>query len=1118
MEHFAHAVRRRALDYVGEFFNVCVYGGWATAMVVGTRAYEVEADWETEDAPGSCTCPYFEKHGPCKHMWALLVTLDPAEAHELVVRDTGLERVPSKAGAPRETQEPRQPREPWRRRLESLRKLAQGRERSFNNPWDVGGAQRYLRYQLGGGVVADEGEVGVWPLLRTRLKSGAWGKPRGVAIENIRPADIGGPQAQRMHRLLCSQSSAPIFDYGYSARRREYESQFVAPLTLEAETAFELLPRLAALGLLEVGRRDGEFRVLEWDDGPPWRIERVLEETEEGEAILSARLVRDSAPPGSPTETAEMGEPPEAIELADLCFVLEQGLFATFGRLARLESARAFAWISQIVQEGGPLSVPQDQVGELRRLTDEIAPVGEGQTPSSGALVEMGSPVPHLHVDPPAVAGLATRVECRIVFHYGTSSAETPDASDAPGVSPSSTEPVVRGTNGRTIGRNLEAEQECIRQYIAVGGSRDQREHQAGSDGTLAHRKLVQSLGTLLSQGWEITAEGRRLRQPGEFSVSVSSGIDWFDLEGAMAFGDQQASLPELLRAHRSKTNLVKLGDGTFGVLPEDWLAKWGVVTLADGHAQDADGDALRFRSNQGWLLDMLLAGREQVTFDAGFERYRKNLAGFDGVRPKREPKGFTGELRDYQREALGWFAFLRVMGLGGCLADDMGLGKTVQVLALLESRRRPKTCGPSLVVVPRSLVYNWIDEAARFTPKLRVLDYSGPDRKALRTAAGTVDLLVTTYGALRRDAPALVEETFDYLILDEATAIKNAASQASKAARLLSAEHRLSLTGTPIENHIGELWSQLEFLNPGMLGRSSVFKSFVAASGSAGGTDGGKGDTEGASAPERHAELAKALRPFILRRTKDEVLKELPPKSEQIVLCELSKKEERRYAELRQHYQASLLGGGANGEGKVEGSKIHILEALLRLRQAACHPGLLDAALTAESSAKLEVLLPRLAELAEEGHKVLVFSQFTTFLGIVRQRLDDAGIAYEYLDGRTRNRKEKVERFESDPKVPVFLISLKAGGHGLNLTAADYVFLLDPWWNPAVESQAVDRAHRMGQTRPVSAYRLIAKGTVEQRVLELQDDKRALAASLLGDGQGVIRNLTREDLRVLLS
>jgi hypothetical protein len=483
-----------------------------------------------------------------------------------------------------------------------------------------------------------------------------------------------------------------------------------------------------------------------------------------------------------------------------------------------------------------------------------------------------------------------------------------------------------------------------------------------------------------------------------------------------------------------------------------------------------------------------------------------------------------------------GWVYDFEVAEHHNFIANNILCHNTVQVLALLEDRRqmREETEGqrdgakgrqrggeaerqrdnglapsprrpvaPSLAVVPKSLVFNWKQEAARFAPRLRVLEHTGQTReKESLEHFDDYDLILTTYGTLRRDAVLFKDMRFDYVILDEAQAIKNADTASAKATRLLKGDHRLALSGTPVENHLGELWSLFEFLNPGMLGAASVFK---LTGGVARNPD-----------EETRKLLSQALRPFILRRTKGQVAKDLPAKQEQTIFCELEPEQRKLYNELRDHYRKKLLDRIAL-EG-IAKSKIQVLEALLRLRQAALHPGLIDKKRDKEDSAKLDLLLPQLIELFEEDHKVLVFSQFTSFLSILRGRLDKEKIEYEYLDGQTRDRQARVERFQNDSDCKLFLISLKAGGLGLNLTAAEYVYLLDPWWNPAVESQAIDRAHRIGQTRQVFAYRIIARDTVEEKVLSLQNTKRDLADAIINADNSLIRDLAKEDLELLLS
>ena len=634
----------------------------------------------------------------------------------------------------------------------------------------------------------------------------------------------------------------------------------------------------------------------------------------------------------------------------------------------------------------------------------------------------------------------------------------------------------------RIIDRDLPSEQAALGHLLQLGFRRDPN---VGGPPrlTLAARMLAQTVTTLASEGWEVEAEGKRYRAADSKEAHVSSGVDWFELSAAVHFGDQTARLPRLLDALRRKQNTVVLDDGSIGIIPEEWLRRFTGVAAA-ARLED-DESVLRFTRAQTGLLDALLAALPEATFDETFEQIREQLKSFDRIEPVDPPATFKGKLRGYQREGLGWMLFLQRFKLGGCLADDMGLGKTVQVLALLE-RRRAEGSGPSLVVVPRSLVFNWHEEATRFAPELRVTE---------SLDATDYDLLITTYGKLRRDAPRLRKVEFDYIVLDESQAIKNATTASAKAARLLRGRHRLALSGTPIENRIEELWSLMEFLNPGMLGSSTTFKQFKSG--------------------ENRELLTKAIKPLILRRTKEMVAPELPPRIEQTLFVELDTEQRELYNELRNHYRNTLL--ARIEEVGIDNARFEVLEALLRLRQAALHPALIDPKHAKHDSAKLDVLDSQLEDVVSEGHKALVFSQFTSFLDLVRQRLDKGGVTYEYLDGRTTDRQARVQRFQTDPECPVFLISLRAGGYGLNLTAADYVFVLDPWWNPAVEAQAIDRAHRIGQEKTVFAVRLIAKDTVEEKVLELQEQKRSLVEAILGEDSGGIGAIGREELALLL-
>ena len=699
-----------------------------------------------------------------------------------------------------------------------------------------------------------------------------------------------------------------------------------------------------------------------------------------------------------------------------------------------------------------------------------------------------GTPRPHARIGKDTVGySSVDRLFLTLSFDYG--------GHEVPFGDPTVT--IVERTSKRIVMRDRASEDQAIAQLAAAGLKPQRSDYWHEVDGwTLTPARLPKLVRELSSDGWLVEAEGKLVRSGGKFEVQIVSGIDWFDLCGGMDFGDgATATLPDLLRAARRGESMVRLDDGSYGILPEDWLRRFGSVL----HMGEQQGEEMRFKRSQAGLLDALLAAQPEISFDEQFGRMREQLQRFSGIAPAPQPEGFVGKLRGYQLEGLGWLQFLQEYSIGGCLADDMGVGKTAQVLALLENRRVAGT-GMSLVVVPKSLVFNWQQEAARFTPNLRVLEHGGLGRN--RASFHGHDVILTTYGTLRRDVIDFQDIEWDYVVLDEATAIKNPGSESAKAVRLLKAHHRLAMSGTPVENHLGELWSLFEFLNPGMLGSASVLQL--------------TGGSLRNPSEETRRILAQALRPYILRRTKEQVVQELPAKLEQTLYCELEPEQRKLYQELLDHYRRQLLGKiDKVGLGK---SKMQVLEALLRLRQAACHPGLIDKKRSGEPSAKLEVLRLHLEEVLAENHKALVFSQFTSFLALLRQQLDADGIPYAYLDGDTRDREAAVRQFQEDPDCKLFLISLKAGGLGLNLTAAEYVFLLDPWWNPAVESQAIDRAHRIGQLRRVFAYRLIARDTVEEKVLKLQESKRDLADAIISADNSLIKGLKREDLELLLS
>lgn len=655
---------------------------------------------------------------------------------------------------------------------------------------------------------------------------------------------------------------------------------------------------------------------------------------------------------------------------------------------------------------------------------------------------------------------------------------------------------LVLNDNKSIILRNNSSEREWLRKLFTLGAESD-----PGDTIVLRGSSIPELELKLVEMGAIVERDGVRLRKAGKSHLRLSSGTDWFEVDGEIDFGDCKVNLQQVLTAVREKSYKVELPDGTLGVISaseaRSFRALAGLGTRHKGK--------LRFSHSQAILLDALVCSHPSIIRDQTFENIVENLRGDLIISAETEPQQFQGELRSYQRIGLGWLSVLRRLSLGGCLADDMGLGKTIQVLALLSTTHLGKEISSgysesksfccSLVVAPRSLVFNWRQEAARFLPNLRVVEYAGQSRTTLLEGLEKTDILLTTYGTLRRDAEVLAGIAFEYVVLDEAQTIKNHTALVSKACRSLRARHRLALSGTPIENDVSELWSIFEFLNPGMLGSRSDFVRLA------------QGDALNL--------VARGLSPLLLRRRKEEVLKELPEKTELTVYCDLSQAERRQYETLRAKFQKDIDNKASEvGQNSL---RTEVLEALLRLRQMSCHPGLLNDNQKKQSSTKLEALIAHLQEVVAEGHKALVFSQFVKLLEIVCSRLKAEGIPYAYLDGQVRNRAEVVDQFQNTDECPVFLISLRAGGLGLNLTSADYVFILDPWWNPAVEAQAIDRAHRIGQTRPVFAYRYIARNTVEEKILALHSDKRALAEAIMGGDGQKSGKLSLDELRLLL-
>jgi SNF2 family DNA or RNA helicase len=578
--------------------------------------------------------------------------------------------------------------------------------------------------------------------------------------------------------------------------------------------------------------------------------------------------------------------------------------------------------------------------------------------------------------------------------------------------------------------------------------------------------------------------------------VNIVENNDWFDIKTKVRFGDFELSILKLRELVLGGIREFRLPDGKIAVIPEEWFIRYHeLFTLSDL----SDDEELVLKKHHIAMVQNL---EEDGLANTIIGRKLQSLQHFEGVKSYDVPGEFKGELRPYQKAGYDWIRFLRDFNLGGCLADDMGLGKTVMTLAFLQSLKSESAEYPTLLVMPTSLLYNWQKEAERFTPDLKVLVYAGSFREKSTEHFGQYDLILTSYGVLRLDIPFMEKFRFEYVILDESQAIKNPSSNISRAVRLLNCKNRLILTGTPLENNTMDLWSQMTFVNPGLLGSQAYFRDKYQM------------PIEKKQDEAATRRLYSKIKPFMLRRHKSQVATELPEKIESIQYCDMAEEQEKLYEETKAHYRNLIL-DHIEKQG-INKSQLVVLQGLSKLRQIANNPQMVDEEYDGESGKDSDVI-HKLTGVISGGSKVLVFSQFVKHLTIIRDYLDSNGIAYAYLDGATKNREAEVDKFQNDPSIKVFLISLKAGGVGLNLTAAEYVFLLDPWWNPAIEAQAVDRAHRIGQKNTVFTYKFISRNTVEEKILSLQRTKKKLFNELITTEETFTKSLSQDDILSLL-
>ncbi|WP_373521672.1 SNF2-related protein [Aquiflexum sp.] len=614
------------------------------------------------------------------------------------------------------------------------------------------------------------------------------------------------------------------------------------------------------------------------------------------------------------------------------------------------------------------------------------------------------------------------------------------------------------------------------------------------------HKESLENMGIRIQQGTNMKGK-RYFIGRAHISVDVKENIDWFDVNAIIQFGPFKIPFQKIRKMLLLGKTEFELPNGEIAVIPDSWFVNYSeIFAFLEDQEKENEEHALVLKKHHIALAQELQSGNlVQLTLSRKLEKLRD----FSSIEDYELPVTFKGTLRPYQKAGYNWLRFLSEYRFGGCLADDMGLGKTVQTLALLAHEKETNPDATSLLVMPTSLIYNWELEAKKFTPKLKILTYTGTQRVKDNSQFAKYDLVLSSYGITRMDVDILKDFYFNYIILDESQAIKNPGSIIAKAVNELNCRHRLILTGTPVENGTMDLWSQMNFINRGLLGNQNMFKKQFLL------------PIEKKNDMDKAIKLNAMIKPFILRRLKSQVATDLPEKVVNIKYSTMTSAQEKAYEEVKGYYREKIV--TEFGVPGMKNQQFMLLRGLTQLRQIANHPKLTDKEYKGDSG-KLEDVIHMLHATASEGHKVLVFSQFVRHLAIVKDYLDQENMQYAYLDGTTKDRQKQVTIFQENEDVKIFLISLKAGGVGLNLTKAEYVFLLDPWWNPAVEAQAIDRAHRIGQENKVIIYKFITKDTVEEKIMALQQRKMALAGELISTEESFMKTLDKEDIEALLT
>ncbi len=1030
----------------------------AKFKVQGTHAYHVEISHHLEDRKLSCTCTcaYFSVNTPCKHIWAAILQTDKNELFEVKGRNNDQhkdsEATPS-----------------WRLGILN----AQQRLRSQVKFEDITAAKAMDQSQYSGVYALDLERSREHKRLYLQILTQEYPprippippKIRELGISSITQFPENADQ-EILQDLLGKTELYGVYD---SLDKEKRFSTVVLPkdhavAVLRKIGISEKLFRFPSKKMFYSKNSPVEVSAYEYKD-QFWGLQLELKKIDENYYLLPFLRCLGETKPLREVEWA-FGE-----------FIFFQHF------MAKSDVARHSLWV-EFFGKNKEVEILDEELNDFLEYYFHQSTMPLLRLPPDLVFTELEDiqPIPRVSLTSLKPAQFGVNIE----FSYGDQNAAIENRNEY----------IYNVETKQKIRRHTEFESQVVGELQGFGLQKPQRLVEESFDFILRETHFVEIAEKILARKWQLLVAQKSVALGSIDRIEVqTSGVDWFSLQVDFQFGGQKFGLPQLLGQLQTGSRIIELGDGRTGILPEDWLRKFGPL-IEMGQLKD---DKLQINKLQALFVSAQLEGHEKFNSDKRFRSLGELLFELQNLKPQESAKKFIGQLRPYQQKGLAWLDLISKQGIGGILADDMGLGKTIQIIALFVAHHSvAKTKKPHLIVAPKSLVFNWIKELEKFAPHLKSLDFTGKNRIANIKELKKYDVILTTYQTLRMDIERLQNQEFDFFVMDEAHYIKNSEAQSSKACRLVKAKKKLALTGTPVENSLMDLFSILEVVNPGLITREvrarySREKDVAALS-----------------------DLGKALRPFILRRTKDEVLKDLPEKSEQILYCELSASERTKYDELKTHYWNQL--SGSIEQKTFERSKFEVLEALLRLRQAACHQGLLNAEMRDESSSKFDLLLDQLSLVIQDGHKALIFSQFTSLLALLRPQLEARGIRYEYLDGQTRDRQERVERFQETPEISLFLLSLKAGGVGLNLTSADYVFILDPWWNPAAESQAIDRTHRIGQKQKVFAYKIIAKDTVEEKILELQKSKKQLAKAIVSGGdQGLLKNMSIDDLKLLL-